>query len=162
MSLWHLLTLTVLTATGTSLPTLTHGRLSGWLVLLMFTEIIIVVIMIILAFSFSYPSHPLVSVSQINFHQMRVSGLLQDLLFSLHVPNLLQAICVISLTSLVFPTPSKLVSSVTFLHMLFSPLYRSLIKRLNKTRPTAYSKANDKGVGEPACSLCASPGTRRM
>lgn len=71
-----------------------------------------------------------------------------DLLFSLHVPNLLQAICVISLTLLVFAIPPKLVSSAMFLHMSFSPLYRSLTKRLNRTRPAPLCRASDKGVGE--------------
>lgn len=50
-------------------------------------------------------------------------------------------------TSLVFPTDPKSASSVTFLYMLFSPLYRSLMKRLNKTRSAPHSRANDKGVG---------------
>lgn len=68
--------------------------------------------------------------------------------FPCHVPNRLQAICVIFVTSLVFPTPPKLVSSVTFLHMFFAPLYRSLVKRLNRTRPSQHCRANDKGVGE--------------
>jgi len=48
----------------------------------------------------------------------------------------------------VFPTHPKSASSATFLYMFFSPLYRSLIKRLNKTRPAPHSRANDKGVGE--------------
>ena len=123
---------------------------------------------------FPYPSHPLISVSQINFHQMWVSELLQDLLLSLHDPNLLWAICVISLTSLVFPTHPKLVSSATFLHMLFSLLYRSLIKKVkqDQTNTTLYSKWQRGGRGwrapcEPAlaqegCNVMQQHSARRL
>lgn len=115
----------------------------------------------LLIFCFSYPSHPLIAEFQINLCQMWVSGLIQDVFYSLHVPNLLQASCAISLTLPVSPTLPKSVASATLIHMLFLLLYRSLIKWLNKTRPAPPSGANDKGAGGPN-SLRASPGTASM
>lgn len=125
-----------------------------------------------LAFSvqFSYPSHTLISASQINF-QMWVSDFPRFVTFPSWSLTFFRPFVWFGSLPSVSTDPKSAV--ICDFHMLFSPLYRSLMKRLNKTRSAPHSRATQRGggaeelpvhqpVAQEGCKVMQQPSARRL